>query len=167
MLKTWQKIFPSTVKPMSEISGELMSHVRYPADLFKVQREILGQYHVTDAGSFYSSDDSWIDAERPAVLDQRDPTLQPPYYLTMQMPGQDDPSFSLYSTFIPTRGAPPAEACSPATSPSTRMPATRPANPPRATASCACSTLPRERHRARPRPGAEQLRRRPGGLQRS
>jgi uncharacterized membrane protein (UPF0182 family) len=28
-------------------------------------------------------------------------TLQPPYYLTMQMPGQDEPSYSLYTTFIP------------------------------------------------------------------
>ena len=30
-------------------------HVRYPADLFKVQRAILGTYHVTDAGTFYSA----------------------------------------------------------------------------------------------------------------
>jgi uncharacterized membrane protein (UPF0182 family) len=29
------------------------------------------------------------------------PTLQPPYYLTMQMPGQTSPTFSLYSTFVP------------------------------------------------------------------
>ncbi len=26
-----------------------MSHVRYPQDMFKVQRAILGTYHVTDA----------------------------------------------------------------------------------------------------------------------
>ena len=100
LLQTWQKIFPSTVKPMSEMSGDLMSHVRYPADLFKVQRAILGQYHVTDPGSFYSKDDAWIspnDPDSPAA----NPTLQPPYYLTMQVPGQDAPSFSLYTTFQP------------------------------------------------------------------
>ncbi|MDH6236186.1 UPF0182 family protein [Cryobacterium sp. CG_9.6] len=100
MLETWQKIFPSTLKPMSEMSGDLMSHVRYPADLFKVQRAILGQYHVTDPGSFYSKDDAWIspnDPDSPAS----NPTLQPPYYLTMQVPGQDAPSFSLYTTFQP------------------------------------------------------------------
>jgi uncharacterized membrane protein (UPF0182 family) len=57
LLQTWEKIFPATVKPMSEMSGDLMSHVRYPADMFKVQRSILGEYHVTDAGSFYSHDD--------------------------------------------------------------------------------------------------------------
>ena len=27
--------------------------------------------------------------------------LQPPYYLTLQMPGQETPTFSLTSTFIP------------------------------------------------------------------
>ncbi|SDK81321.1 hypothetical protein SAMN05216282_11416 [Cryobacterium psychrotolerans] len=100
ILQTWQKIFPSTVKPMSEMSGELMSHVRYPADLFKVQREILGQYHVTEPGSFYSRDDAWITPDDPQSS-ASNPTLQPPYYLTMQMPGQDKPSFSLYSTYIP------------------------------------------------------------------
>jgi hypothetical protein len=100
LLQTWQKIFPSTVKPMSEMSGDLMSHVRYPADLFKVQRAILGQYHVTDPGSFYSQDDAWTSPNDPASP-AANPTLQPPYYLTMQMPDQDTPSYSLYSTFQP------------------------------------------------------------------
>src|SRR5690606_27629273 len=38
VLQTWMNVFPGTVQPMSEISGELMSHLRYPEDLFKVQR---------------------------------------------------------------------------------------------------------------------------------
>lgn len=100
LLSTWQKIFPSTVKPISDISGDLMSHVRYPADLFKMQRSIMGQYHVTDAGSFYSSDDAWTTPKEP-TLPPENKTLQPPYYLTMQMPGQDAPTYSLYTTFIP------------------------------------------------------------------
>jgi uncharacterized membrane protein (UPF0182 family) len=100
LLKTWQKIFPSTVKPLSGMSGDLMSHVRYPADMFKVQRAILSQYHVTDAGSFYSKDDAWTTPDDP-VAPTGNTTLQPPYFLTMQMPGQEKPTFSLYSTFIP------------------------------------------------------------------
>jgi len=100
LLKTWQKIFPSTLKPMSDMSGDLLSHVRYPADLFKVQRAILGEYHVTDAGSFYSKQDAWTTPNDPTAP-SASPTLQPPYYLTLQMPGQEAPSYSLYSTFIP------------------------------------------------------------------
>lgn len=98
ILSSWQKIFPSTVKPMSEMSGELMSHVRYPTDLFKMQRAVLGQYHVTEPNSFYSRDDAWTTPNDPTS--QAD-VLQAPYYLTMQMPGQESPTFSLYSTFIP------------------------------------------------------------------
>ncbi|MFB9748906.1 UPF0182 family protein [Leifsonia shinshuensis] len=100
VLKTWEKVFPTTVKPISDMSAQLLSHVRYPSDLFKVQRAVLGQYHVTDAGSFYSRDDAWTTPNDP-TSSPSDPTLQPPYYLTLQMPGQTSPSFSLYSTFIP------------------------------------------------------------------
>jgi uncharacterized membrane protein (UPF0182 family) len=84
------------------MSASLIAHVRYPADLFKLQRAILGRYHVTDAGSFYSEDDAWMtpnDPVEPSIAATG--KLQPPYYLTMQAPGADKPSFSLYSTFIP------------------------------------------------------------------
>jgi uncharacterized membrane protein (UPF0182 family) len=101
ILKTWQKIFPSTVKPISEISSQVMSHVRYPADLFKVQREILGTYHVTDPNTFYSSSDAWITPPDP-TKDAATARLQPPYYLTMKLPGASTSAFSLYSTYIPS-----------------------------------------------------------------
>ncbi|MEA9985907.1 MULTISPECIES: UPF0182 family protein [Subtercola] len=103
ILQTWEKIFPATVKPMSDMSAQLIAHVRYPADLFKVQRAILGQYHVTDSGSFYSREDAWTTPNDP-ISTAANPTLQPPYYLTMQVPGQDQPEYSLYSTFIPLTG---------------------------------------------------------------
>ena len=100
ILTTWQKILPTTIKPMSEMSPDLMSHVRYPADLFKVQRAILGTYHVTDTNSWFSSDDAWVTPPDP-TQDAAGARLQPPYYLTMQMPGEDSPAFTLYSTYIP------------------------------------------------------------------
>ena len=100
ILQTWQKIFPSTIKPASEMSVQLLKHVRYPADLFKVQRAILGSYHVTEAKTFYSGTDQWITPNDP-TSPASNPTLQPPYYLTMQTPGTDGPAFTLYSTYIP------------------------------------------------------------------
>jgi hypothetical protein len=100
ILKTWMKVFPDTIQPLSSMSGELLSHVRYPADLFKVQRALLGSYHVDEAGSFYSQQDAWMTPNDP-VGGQGIGTLQPPYYLTMQVPGTDSPEFSIYSTFIP------------------------------------------------------------------
>ena len=72
VLQTWQKVFPATVKPIErDDAATCSSHVRYPADLFKVQRAILGTYHVTDAGTFFSSERRVGDSERPDAADQR------------------------------------------------------------------------------------------------
>ncbi len=98
VLKAWQNIYPSTLKPVSDMSADLMSHVRYPTDLFKVQRDILGTYHIDTAGSFAQQDNRWQTPNDP----RSEQVLQPPYYLTMQMPGQDSPRFSMFSTFIPS-----------------------------------------------------------------
>jgi uncharacterized membrane protein (UPF0182 family) len=100
LLKAWSSIFPTAVQPQSEMSDDLLAHVRYPSDLFKVQRNILGAYHVEDSGTFYSSEDEWVTPNDP-VSNAAAPRLQPPYYLTMQVPGTEKPAFSLYSTFIP------------------------------------------------------------------
>jgi len=97
MLQAWQKVYPSTLEPISAMSADLMSHVRYPTDLFKVQRAMLGTYHVDDAASFYARDNAWKTPDDPVTQTN----LQPPYYLTMQMPGQDEPSYSMFTSFIP------------------------------------------------------------------
>src|SRR5690606_28474161 len=67
ILKAWSKAFDGSVQPMSAISGELMGHLRYPEDLFKVQREVLSRYHVQDAGSFFTGQDFWTVSEDPSV----------------------------------------------------------------------------------------------------
>jgi uncharacterized membrane protein (UPF0182 family) len=103
ILQTWDKIFPGTITSADEMSDDLVAHVRYPADLFKVQRQVLETYHVTDSGTFYSGNDAWITPPDPTQ--DTNPQTQPPYYLTMQVPGTDAPAFSLYSTFIPRTGS--------------------------------------------------------------
>jgi len=100
LLQAWSGVFPTTIKSKDEMSEGLLAHVRYPSDLFKIQRSVLGAYHVSDPGTFYSSEDEWVTPNDP-VSNPAAPRLQPPYYLTMQVPGSDKPAFSLYSTFIP------------------------------------------------------------------
>ncbi|MEP6856061.1 MAG: UPF0182 family protein [Pedococcus sp.] len=99
VLKAWSKAFSNTVLPMSQISGDLMTHLRYPEDLFKVQRQMLTRYHVTDAASFYGGQDFWEVPEDPAQ-EQRN-VDQPPYYLTLKLPEQPSAKFSLTTTFKP------------------------------------------------------------------
>ena len=84
---------------MSKMSGDLMSHMRYPEDMFKVQRTLLSRYHVTNAKEFYSGGDFW-DVPQEPTAPKGSTEDQPPYYLTLQMPGQDKAQFSLSTGFI-------------------------------------------------------------------
>ena len=114
ILNTWTKIYPGTVEPKANISADLMGHLRYPEDMFKVQRELLTSYHVRDAADFYTGGDRWRLAEETSTAATANGSIQtmtssqlqairvqPPYYLTMQMPGQDSAEFSLTSVFVP------------------------------------------------------------------
>ncbi|WP_405038331.1 UPF0182 family membrane protein [Serinicoccus sp. LYQ131] len=100
LLKAWSSAFDNSVQPLSAIDGELMSHLRYPEDLFKVQREVLSRYHVDDAGSFFTGQDFWAVSEDPSVEGDNQPDM-PPHYLSVTMPGQEEPTFSLTTTYIP------------------------------------------------------------------
>lgn len=103
VIKAWQQIFPGQYHALSEISGDLMSHMRYPENLFKVQRELLAKYHVTSAAQYYSGEDFWqtpVDPTESQAQQEKD-ILQPPYYLTLQTGGTKEPVFSLTSSYIP------------------------------------------------------------------
>jgi uncharacterized membrane protein (UPF0182 family) len=115
VLKTWRKVFPNLVQDKSAIDSVpgLMSHLRYPEDLFKVQRELIAKYHVQDVQTFFQGTDQWDipsdptqDAARvintgatPGAVSTTSPA-QPPYYVLLQMPGASAPAFSLTSTFV-------------------------------------------------------------------
>ncbi|MCK9899731.1 hypothetical protein CC117_06770 [Parafrankia colletiae] len=101
VLRTWMKAFPDTVKPKKDIKPSLMEHLRYPEDLFKVQRDLIGQYHVDSARDFYSQEDFWNVSQSPD--DTGEP--QPPFYVYSQLPGRDAPSYNLTSPLISARSS--------------------------------------------------------------
>ncbi|WP_449278636.1 UPF0182 family membrane protein [Leucobacter sp. GX24907] len=104
ILGAWEKVFPGTLHSVSEMSGDLLSHVRYPADLFKVQRSVLSRYHVTNPGVFYSAEEAWRTPDDPvssSTTETGQVPAQPPYYLTLSAGAKAEPNFSIYSTYIP------------------------------------------------------------------
>ena len=101
ILKAWSKAFPGTVLPKADISPELLAHLRYPQDLFKAQRDILSRYHVTTAPEFFGGSSFWTVPPDPTKTG--DSADQPPYFLTLKMPDQAAPSFSLTSTLVPAK----------------------------------------------------------------
>ena len=103
VLKTWSKAFPGTIQPKKAISKQLLEHIRYPEDMFRVQREILSSYHVTTAAAFYGGQDFWRVPRDPSTFGAN-AGAQPPYYLTLQMPGEEKPEFALTTPFVPRGG---------------------------------------------------------------
>ncbi|WP_257162256.1 UPF0182 family protein [Corynebacterium cystitidis] len=99
VLKAWMNVFPDTVQPKSEISDELNRHLRYPEDLFKVQRELLARYHVEDPGVFFNNDAFWSVPNDPTAPEGRQELNQPPYYVVAADPGTEEATFQMISPF--------------------------------------------------------------------
>jgi uncharacterized membrane protein (UPF0182 family) len=103
VLKTWMKAFPNSVTPKSQMSKELLEHIRYPEDMFRVQRDVLSSYHVQTAGAFYGGQDFWRVPRDPSTFGAN-AGAQPPYFMTLEMPGSDKPTFTLTTPFVPRGG---------------------------------------------------------------
>jgi uncharacterized membrane protein (UPF0182 family) len=99
VLRAWNQAFGGhLIHNKSEISPELAAHFRYPADLFKVQRDLLTQFHVTDANEFFTEADFWAVPDDPAKAIK---AKQPPYYLLTQLPEQTSARFQLVAAVTP------------------------------------------------------------------
>ena len=95
VLQAWMKVFPGTIKPKAEISPELQEHLRYPEDLFKVQRALLAKYHVDDPVTFFSTSDFW---DVPLDPNPTASSFQPPYYIVAKNLAEDNESTSFQLT---------------------------------------------------------------------
>ena len=95
VLAAWMKTFPGTIKPKSDISPELAAHLRYPEDLFKVQRMLLAKYHVDDPVTFFSTSDFW---DVPLDPNPTASSYQPPYYIVAKDLAKNDNSASFQLT---------------------------------------------------------------------
>lgn len=76
-----------------------MEHLRYPEDLYKVQRQILGKYHMTDPAVWYQENDLW---EVPVDPVGGNSSKVPPYYLSVRWPAEQEDNFALTSIYVPS-----------------------------------------------------------------
>ena len=103
ILKAWNAAFGGNlIKPKAEIPPDLAAHFRYPEDLFKVQRDLLSKFHVSDPRQFNSGQDFWAVPDDPATTGAERPK-QPPYYLLTQFPGLQQSRFQLTAALTPTQ----------------------------------------------------------------
>jgi uncharacterized membrane protein (UPF0182 family) len=104
------------------MSADLEAHLRYPQDLFRMQSDVYGKYHVTEARRFYQGNERWLRSPSPTIITgltgvggtngstrgaQRSPEItattprQEPYYLNIQLPGDDSSNFVLLQPYVP------------------------------------------------------------------
>jgi uncharacterized membrane protein (UPF0182 family) len=105
LIQTWQSAFPELFAT-EEPTTELEEHFRYPEDLFAVQSDVYRLYHMTDAANFYAKEDAWSLPQNPLAdsefrLEESEPSVLPPSYLLIQLPGETEEQFLLTRPFTP------------------------------------------------------------------
>jgi len=111
IIQSYVDIFPELFSSKSEMSSELLDHIRYPEDLFTIQSDMYRDYHMIDPRVFYADEDPWViptdSSTTPRVATLRGefteigfkPML--PYYLLMNLPGETDLSYLIFQPFNP------------------------------------------------------------------
>ncbi|MEY8001499.1 UPF0182 family protein [Clostridium sp. Mt-5] len=79
IIKSYAKIFPGLFKNVNKLSSDMTQHFKYPKDLFNIQCNILGKYHVTDPGVFYSGEDLWEVAKNQKQVSGERSSIESPY----------------------------------------------------------------------------------------
>ncbi len=111
ILQTWESAFPGLVQPESSIPADLLPHLRYPQDLFNVQRSLLTNYHVSDPRDFYNGSAFWKIPNDPTVAatntlnrngtssTSSSPTL-PSVYMSMSATGDGPATYALSTPMV-------------------------------------------------------------------
>jgi uncharacterized membrane protein (UPF0182 family) len=98
IIETYSQAFPGLIRPLSEMPEELRAHIRYPADLFRVQTQQFLKYHMTDTQVFYNEEDLW---EIPMEIFDTDQQPIEPYYVIMSLPNEESTEFLLIEPYTP------------------------------------------------------------------
>ena len=98
LIKTYDNIFPGFFKDFAEMPESLKSHIRYPQGLFRVQADLYALYHMKDPRVFYNKEDAWV---IPDEIYRGSRQQMQPYYIIMDLPGEEAEEFILMLPFTP------------------------------------------------------------------
>ncbi len=100
VIRTYEKIFPTLFKPISQMPAFLRKHIRYPMDLFLLQGEMYNTFHMTTPQVFYNQEDLW---SLPTEVYNKSEQAMLPYYIIMRLPGTKAEEFILMLPFTPKK----------------------------------------------------------------
>jgi uncharacterized protein len=92
IINAYRRMLPGFFRDAAEMPANLRRHIRYPEDIFTVQAEMYGTYHMTNPTTFYNREDRW-EVPRQLFRDREIEML--PYYATSQLPSASGPEFML------------------------------------------------------------------------
>ncbi len=104
IIRTYAKIFPNLFQPMNKMPKSLLSHLRYPEDIFSLQTAIYTTYHMDNPQIFYNKEDQW---EVPTISEgQNQETADAvsqmgPRHMIMKLPGEKKEEYILMLPFTP------------------------------------------------------------------
>lgn len=98
IVRTYQAVFPDLFTPVEEMPRSLRDHWRYPEQLFRVQAEAYAAYHMEDPQVFYNKEDLWT---TPTELFGAYEQEMAPYYVVMQLPGEEEVEFLMIRPYVP------------------------------------------------------------------
>jgi len=98
VVQTYARIFGPIFKPLAQMPADIRRHVRYPADLFRIQAALHATYHMLEPESFYHREDQW---QIPVGITKA--TSENPYqrHMIMKLPGEKNPEFIYMTPFTP------------------------------------------------------------------
>ena len=100
IIRTFARIYPGLLRPISSLPTELRAHLRYPEDLFRMQTAVYATFHMSDPETFYHREDQW---QIPGSNAARDGDRSTPFmrHIVMRLPGEREPEFILMRPFTP------------------------------------------------------------------
>ncbi len=98
LVRTLAKIFPGIFHPLDSMPADLRAHLRYPEDLFHLQSELYGTYHMAEPDIFYHREDQWQKPVLSIAPERPDPFLR---HMVMRLPEEKQAEFILMVPFTP------------------------------------------------------------------
>src|ERR1700694_791105 len=98
LVRTFAKVFPGIFQPLDSMPADLRAHLRYPEDLFRVQSDMYGTYHMDEPQIFYHREDQWQKPVLSRAPERADPFLR---HMIMRLPEERQAEFILMAPFTP------------------------------------------------------------------
>ncbi len=119
VVAAYREAFPDLFADADDLSPEVREHYRYPEDLFRVQTNMWGRYHLDDSQTFFDEANTWLVAQNPGTdvttassqvsqvvgsagqLQPLQASRMDPYYVITRLPGETDENLVMLRSFVP------------------------------------------------------------------